>query len=262
MTDNELTKETDELNAAERDGGTGKREFADFKSAARSVSNADKRRAFIMLGAAGVTFAVLLLSRLFWLMEPVFDMVYYATVSELLYYGIVAVIFTGFSIGLDRFLRKKCNVKLFARRRSGIHVNRALGVIAIGAGSVFVISACLGMTLKMQHEMGLGVTLSEALINVSVYLDYGLHLWMGFIMAALVQYAMSILVPTKYTVPWGAIVLVTVFGLTEFMLEALTTAHKYTWIYYLLNYAYASIFMLTHRKMHISYWASFIILVL
>ncbi len=81
-------------------------------------------------------------------------------------------------------------------------------------------------------------------------------------MAALVQYSLSILVPTKYTMPWGAILLVTVFGLTEFMLESLTTSHMYSWIYYLLNYAYASIFMLTHRKLHISYWASFIILVL
>ncbi len=112
MTDNAQTKEiaefddgelrtdgldADELNAAERDGGTGEHEFADCRSAFRSVSKDDRRRAYIMLGAAGVAFAVLLLSRLFWLMEPVFDMVYYGTVSELLYYGIVAVIFTVFS---------------------------------------------------------------------------------------------------------------------------------------------------------------------
>ena len=117
-----------------------------------------------------------------------------------------------------------------------------------------------GFKLKMQVEMGMGVTLATALTNIAVYLYYGLHIWLGFVAAMLVQYACSMLFPAKYTVPWGAIFLVTLFGLPELALELFATAHLYPWLYYIYTYAYAAIFILTQRSFHLSYWASAIIM--
>lgn len=244
------------------DGGCGSHVATDAAGAYRGVNEEDKRKAFILLGAAGVTLAVLFLSRLLWLLKPVYDLVFYGQVSELIYNGVVGVVFAVYVVLLDRFLKRKLSFRLFKVKIDAVDLPRALGVIFLGALAVFVTSAGFGFKLKLQNEWGLGVIMTTGLVNLSVYIYYALHLWLGFIAAALVQYALSTLVPTKFTFAWGAIVLVSVFGLTEFLLESLTTAHMYTWLYYIFTYVYAAIFMLTKRSFHVSYWASLIVLIL
>lgn len=263
MTENkDVQKQTDVFIHVGRDGGVGKHAYTDVKQAYAVRSPIEKRRAFTMLAAAGVTFAVLLLSRLLWLFEPLFDKVYYGTLSEIIYYILLGLIYSAFVVSLNVFIKKRCSVRLFRVRKHSVSTPRALAVIGIAAMFVFIVNASLNFTLKMQLEMGLGVTAATALTNIAVYIYYGLHLWLGFIAATLVQYGMSLLFPAKYTVPWGGVFLVTVFGLTEFLLESLTTPHLYTWIYYLFTYAYAMVFYLSGRGFHISYWASVIIMVL
>lgn len=244
------------------DGGTGRHTYPDFRSAYKSVANDDKRRAFIMLGASGVTVAFCLLTRLIWLFEPLLDKIYYGTLSEVVYYIILGLLSTAYIIALNIFIKKKCGVRLFHARERMIDIPRALGVIAIAAGTVFIASAVFGFNLKIQKEMGMGVTMATALTNISVYFYYGFHMWLGFAAAALVQHAMSILIPAKYTMPWGAIFLVTVYGLIELLFETLTTPHVYTGLYYMMTYAYAAIFMMSGRSFHVSYWASVVIMVL
>ncbi len=248
--------------SATADGGTGHALYPDCKSAFASVSAYDRKRAYTMLGAAGVTLAVLFLSRLIWLFEPVLDLIYYGTLSEIVYYIILGVVFTGYVIALNIFIKKHCGVSLFRPKKRTLNIARALGVIAVSAAAVFIASASLDFNLKMQLEMGLGVTLATALTNIAVYIYYGLHLWLGFIGAALVQYALSALFPAKYTVPYGAIFLVTVFGTIELILELYTTTHLYPWLYYLFTYVYAAIFVLTGRSFHVSFWASCIVMAL
>lgn len=248
--------------APEADCGTGKHVHADFVSAFRAVDKADKVKAYFMLGAAGVTIAFLLLSRLIWLFEPVLDLIYYGTLSEIIYYIILGVLYTAFIVGLHIFVKKMCGVRIFIPRKTKMDVPRALGVIAVGAIAVFFVSMGFKFKLKLQIEMGSGVTMATALTNIAVYFYYAFHLWLGLAAAALVQRALSIILPAKYDVPWGAIFLVTVFGLLELIFEAGTTNHLYPWLYYFLTYAYAAIFVLTRHSFHLTYWASIIILVL
>lgn len=245
-----------------RDGGTSVARHSDFRAAYKSVLPVDRRRAFIMLGAAGATLAVLLLSRLIWLLEPMLDKIRYGTMSEVIYYGVLAVIFVGYAIGLNAFLKSYCGVRLFAKKPSHISIPRALGVLALCAAAVFIASASLGFKFKMELEIGHGVTATTALINVATYIYYAEHMLLGFIIAALVQTAMSTLLPAKHTVPWGAIALVTVYGLVEFAFELFTTAHLYPWLYYLFTYVYAAIYVLTGRSFHLSFWASVVLMVL
>lgn len=238
------------------------KQYADFKYAYDSVSSEDKRRAYTMLIAAGITLAVLFLSRLIWLFKPVFDLVYYGTLPIVLYYIALLIVFSVFIILLNRFLKKHCNCRLFKPQKKRMDVPRTLAVIAIGAIAMLCISAGFKFKVKIQVEMGSGITMATALINLAIYIYYGLHLWLGLTAAALVQRALSALFPTKYSVPWGAIFLVTVFGLVEFALEAWTTTHLYPWMYYILTYAYALVYELTGRSYHLTYWASIIIMVL
>ncbi|MCM1367541.1 MAG: hypothetical protein NC184_01845 [Roseburia sp.] len=245
-----------------RDGGTDRHEFSSASAAYRSVSKEDKRRAFIMLGAAAVTLAVLLLSRLLWLFEPLLDKIYYGTLSEIVYYIALGVLFTIYIVFLNRFIVKHCDAHIFGIKKDPIILPRALGVIAVSAVAVFIAGAVFGFQLKMQSEMGLGVTLATALTNISVYFYYAFHMWLGFTIAVLLQHAMSTLFPSKYTVPWGAVALVTVFGLVELIFELYTTSHLYPWLYYLYTFVYGAIFTLTERRFHISYWASVIVMVL
>ncbi|MDE5562275.1 MAG: hypothetical protein K2J01_01860 [Clostridiales bacterium] len=235
---------------------------ADFKSAFASVSSEDKRRAYTLLIAAGVTLAVLFLSRLFWLFKPVFDLVYYGTLPIILYYILIGIVFTVFIILLNRYLKKHCDCRLFLPQKQQMDVPRTLAVIIVGAIAMLCVSAGFKFKVKIQVEMGSGVTMATALINLAIYIYYGLHLWLGLTAAALVQRALTVLLPTKYSVPWGAIFLVTVFGLIEFALEAWTTTHLYPWLYYILTYAYALVYELTNRSFHLTYWACIIILVL
>lgn len=257
-----VTEGQDRFIAIGKDGGTGKYKYPDFMSAYKSVSSADKRRAFIMLGAAGVAVAFILLTRLLWLFEPVWDLVYYGTLSEVIYYIVLGLLCTAFIVALNIFIKKYCDVRLFRARKRTITIARALGVIAVAAVTVFVVSATFGFTLKIQKEMGMGVTMATALTNISVHFYYAFHLWIGFAAAALVQYALSMLFPAKHTMPWGAIFLVTVYGLLELLFEYTTTDHLYPLYYYFMTYAYAAIYILTGRSFHVSFWASVIVMVL
>lgn len=243
-------------------GGTGKHVHSDFKSAFKSVSPQDKRRAYVLLAAAGVTMAFLLLSRLIWLFEPLLDKIYYGTLSEIVYYIILGLLYTAFIVTLNEHVKRKCNVHLFKINDDKISMLRAVAIIAVCAVAVFIISASFGFKLKMEKEMGMGVTLATALTNIAVYFYYAFHLWLGLTAAALVQYAMSILLPAKYTVPYGSIFLVAVFGLIEYVLESFATPHLYTEYYFALTLVYGIIFALSKRSFHVSYWASVITMVL
>lgn len=236
--------------------------FSDFKQAFLSVPASEKRRAYIMLGAAGVTLALLLLSRLIWLFEPLLDKIYYGTLSEIVYYIILGALFTVFIICLNIFLKKYCGERMFLPKKTHVSVAQALGIIAIGAVTVFIAGASFKFKLKLQLEMGTGVTMATALTNIAVYFYYAFHLWLGLTAAALVQKALTILIPSKYDLPWGAIFLVAVFGVLELIFELGTTPHMYPWLYYLFTYAYAAIFVLSDYSYHLTYWASVIILVL
>lgn len=253
--------ELNQNNPAAACGGTATAP-TDLKSACGSVQKADKRRAFILLGAAGVTLAALLLSRLVWLAAPLFDKILYGTVTEITYYLILTLIVVGYAIGLNKFLKKFCDFKLFERSAEKISITRALGAIALCAVFMFIASAAIGFKFKMELEIGYGVTPVVAISRVATYIYYAEHLLLGFIMATLVQNALSTLVPTRYELPWGAIALVTVYGLIEFVLELYATTHLYPWIYYLFTYAYAAIYVLTGRSFRLSYWASVILMVL
>lgn len=237
-------------------------EGADFKQAMRTVPSDEKRRAYIMLIAAGVTLVVLFLSRILWLFKPLFDLVYYGTLPIILYYILIGIVFTVFVILLNRYLKKNCSLRLFLPQKNQVDVPRTLAIIAIGAIAVLCISAGFKFKVKIQIEMGSGITMATALINLAVYVYYGLHLWLGLIAAALIQRALTILIPTRYSVPWGAIALVTVFGLVEFALEFGTTNHLYPWLYYILTYVYALVYELTDRSFHLTYWTCIIIMVL
>lgn len=252
-----------------RDGGTGRAEHSDFRAAYKSVSPTDRRRAFIMLGAAFVTLAAIGLSRLLWLMKPVFDQAYYGMLAEVIYYCLLTVLYPAYLFALNRFVKSKCQVRIFRVRHNNVGMVRAAGCIAVAALAVFVIGMSFGFagtpfkfTLKLEKEMGMGVTGVNMLINISVCYYYALHLLMGMTAAALVQYACSILLPTRYTVPWGSVFLVAVYALSELIFETFTTTHMFPWVYFVYSFAYAAIFTLSGRSFHISYWASVIILIL
>ena len=253
--------DTEQKQIAETIDGTA-RSPVDFRDAYRSVDADKKRKAFIMLGAAGAAMAVLLISRLLWLFEPLLDKIYYGTLSEIIYYIMLAVLFVPFVIGLNIFVKRYTAERIFLPQKKSLSFTRALGIITIGAVTVFIAGAVFDFKLKIQLEMGMGVTIASALTNITVYFYYALHLWLGLTAAALVQRALTVLFPAKYEVPWGAIFLVAVFGITELILEYATTDHMYPWLYYMFTYAYAAIYVLSGHSFHLTYWASVVILVL
>ncbi len=226
------------------------------------AASTDRGKTFMLLGAAGVTLAVLFLSRLLWLFKPLLDNIYYGTLSVIFYYIFVGVLFAAYIVALHFFLKKKCGERIFLPKKTHVSVTNTLAVIALGAAAMFVISACFKFKVKIQIEMGSGVTTAAALTNIAVYFYYALHLWLGLTAAALFDRAMSMLVPTKRLFPWGAILLVTVFGLTELALEFWTTDHLYPILYYALCYVYAAVYELTGRSYHLTYWACVAIMVL
>ncbi|MCH5153635.1 MAG: hypothetical protein J1F71_00340 [Clostridiales bacterium] len=256
------TTEKTTISGAAESAATTDPVHADFKSAYASVPKSERRRGFTMLIAAGITLGVLFISRLFWLLKPLFDLVYYGTLPIILYYILLIIVYTVFVVFLNKYLKQHCELRLFAPQQHTVGIPNTLAIIAIGALTMLFISVGLNFKVKVQVEMGFGITMASALINLAVYIYYGLHLWLGLIAAALIQRALDILLPTRYSVPWGAIALVTVFGLIEFLLEATTTTHLYPWLYYILTYVFAAVYELTGRSFHLTYWACIIILVL
>lgn len=222
----------------------------------------DRKKAFVLLGAAGVTLAVLFLSRLLFLFKPLTDKIYYGTLSVVFYYIGVGILFTAYIVLLNIFLKKHCGERIFLPNKTHVSVANTLGVIALGATVVFIISACFKFKVKLQLEMGSGVTTATALTNIAVYVYYALHLWLGLTAAAIFDRAMPMLVKTPRIFPWGALLLVTAFGLPELLLEFFTTTHMYSLMYYWMLYAYAAVYELTGRSFHLTYWACVVIMVL
>lgn len=222
-----------------------------------------RKRAFTLLGAAGITLAVLFASRLLLLFEPLLDKIYYGTLSTILYYIFVLVLFTAYIVALNAFLKKRCKLRLFLpNKEHSMTVPNTLAIIALGAATMFIISACFKFKVKIQIEMGSGVTTATALTNIAVYVYYGLHLWLGLTAAALIDRAMPELIKTPRRVPWGALALVTVFALPELALEFWTTNNLYPLMYYALAYVYAAVYELTDGSFHLTYWACIAIMVL
>ncbi|MDE6401073.1 MAG: hypothetical protein K2L54_00495, partial [Clostridiales bacterium] len=156
MTETSLEKNNPtaaDLSAA-TNGETASPVYADFRVASRAVPQSEKRKAYGMLVAAGVTLAVLFLSRLIWYLEPALDKIYYGTLSEILYYIIIGVLFTAYIVCLNIFVKKACGVRMFLPQKPQMTVARALGVIAVAAVTVFLASAALKFKLKLQIEMG------------------------------------------------------------------------------------------------------------
>lgn len=234
----------------------------DVYAAVKSVMPDEKRRAYFLLGGAGATLALLLLSRLIWLFEPLLKLVYYGTLSEILYYIILIVLFTTYIVVLNHYIKKQTSEHLFLPKKTHVDVVRTLAVIALVAVTFFVVSAGFKFKIKLQIEMGTGVTIARALTNIAVYIYYGLHLWLGLTAAELIRRGMNIIVPTRNPLPWGEIALVTVFGLLEFLFEATTTTHLYPWLYYIFTYVYACVYALTDHSYHLTYWTCIIIMVL
>lgn len=233
-----------------------------FKAAYASVPAAEKTRAFTMLVCAGITFGVLILSRLLWLFKPLFDLVLYGLLSVGIYYVLLFVVCLVYCILLNRYLKKNCNESVYKPHPNKLPIPRMLIIIAIGAVAVFVANAAFGFKSKIQLEMGSGVTLATALANIAVYVYYAEHLWLALTSAMLIQRALTVLLPSRHTIPWGAIFLVAVFGLIEATLEILATPHMFPWMYYMFTYAYAAIFVITDYRFHTTFWASVIIMVL
>lgn len=234
----------------------------DFKQAFRSVSQSDRRRAVNFLGAAGVTFAVLLLSRILWLFEPILDLIYYGTLSEIIYYIVLGVLFTVYIVCLNVYLKRTSAERMFLPNKEPLSLTRLLIIIAIGAVTVFITAAVFKFKLKVQLEMGTGVTMATALTNIAVYFYYAFHLWLGLTAAELVRRGLTILLPSKHPVPWGALFLVAVFGVFELIFELGTTTHMYPWLYFFFTFAYAAIFEASDHRYHVTYWTSIIIMVL
>lgn len=233
-----------------------------LREAFDSVPRQEKTRGFTLVVCAAVTVAVLVLSRLVWLFKPLLDKIYYGTLTEAIYYTFLFVVCLVYSILLDRYVKKNCAERIFTPRKAPMTIPSVLAVIAVGAAAVFITGAAFGFRSKIQLEMGSGVTLATALVNAGVYVYYGLHLWLGLTAAVLVQRGLTILFPTRYSVPWGAIFLVTVFGLLELALEIWTTTHLYPWMYYLFAYVYAAMLVISDYRFHVTYWAAILVLVL
>lgn len=242
--------------------GTGVHKYGDAAEAYRSVPAAEKRRAFIMLGAAGVTLAAVFLTRLLWLFEPVLDLIYYGTLSETIYYITLGVLSTVYIVFLNIFVKKYCGERIFLPRKGEMSITSLLAMIAVAAVTVFVTSAGFGFKLKLQVEMGTGVTMATALVNIAVYFYYAFHLWLALAAATLVQRALSVLVPAKFTVPWGSVMLVAVFGVLELVFEAGTTDHLYPWLYFLFTFVYALAFELSEHRFHTTFWFAVVVMVL
>lgn len=245
-----------------RDGGTGAHVASNERDAFATVHRDDRRRACFALLFAGLTVIFLSLTRLVWLASPLFDKIYYGLLSEIIYYIILIFLCVGWAIFMHCFAKRFCGISLYARKKQPLGLWRTLAAIGVAAAFVFVVSAILGFKFKAQNEMGMGVTLNQALTNISVYFYYALHMWIGFTAAAFVQYGASTLLPAKYTVPWGSVFLVAVYGVIELIFEHATTSHMYAGYYYLFTYAYAIIYALTARRYHVSFWTSFAVMVL
>lgn len=233
-----------------------------FRNAFDSVPPAEKTRGFTLIVCAAITVGVLLFSRMFWLFKPLLDKIYYGTLSEVVYYIFLFALCIGFCIPLARYVKTNCNEVLYSPRKDKMTIPQVLYIIALCAVAVFITSAAFRFKTKIQLEMGSGVTMATALTNIAVYFYYAFHMWLGITAAVLVQRGLTILFPAKHTVPWGAIFLVTVYGLSELALEIWTTNHAYPWMYYLFTYVYALIFTMSDHRFHVTYWASIIVMVL
>lgn len=231
-------------------------------------NNKNRKAAIELFIAAGIMFAILLATRLITLFNPLFALVYYGTLVEVLYYIILLVICVVCQTLVYRYFVKHHNLSIFKSQAKPVssqaslleQIIKPVAVVGICLITVIIVGASFNFKLKMEFEMGTGVTGAKALTNIAVYFYYGCHIWLMMTVVALVQRGFDILFVTKYSISVGAIVLVLI-GAVEFLFEALTTNHMYPHLYFILTFVYAAIWELT-RSYHGTFWASVVLMVL
>lgn len=229
------------------------------------LNQENKKVAFALFKGAGITLAILFISRMITLFNPLLKKVYYGTLTEIIYYILLFCITLVTVVLMWYYFKRKYGLSIF---ESDCQIPNKKGydfiVPSVVIGIVAITVALTGLYfrgLKVEHEMGTGITGYQAMINVAVYLYYGFHLWLAIMAMTMVQKGCDRLFVTKYGIHIGVIMFVTVFGLLEFLLECYTTNHLFPLLYYIYLYVYAIIFIVT-KSYHVTLWSAIVIMVL
>lgn len=225
----------------------------------------NKQVAFALFKGAGITLAIVFISRLFTLFNPLLKKVYFGTLTEIIYYLFLFAVSLTTVVLMWNYFKKRYGLSIF---ESDCQIPDKKGydfiVPSVVIGVVAITVALTGVYfngLKVEQEMGTGITGYQAMINVSVYFYYGFHLWLAITAMTMVQKGCDRLFVTKYGFHVGVIMLVTVFGLLELVLELSTTNHLFPLLYYIYLYVYGIIFIVT-KSYNVTLWSAIVIMVL
>ena len=236
-----------------------------YETVVTPAGNDDKRTALIYFIFAAITLAGIYVVQLFRLTEPLFQYVYRGNMSMVFFYGLCVVFWVPFIILLNKFVKKYTGSNLFAHADTPISLKRTMIIYACAVIPIFIISACLGFTLKIVYELGSRVSQMQIITNATMYANGAVKLILAVIFLQLTHKACELLYRGKFAnvIPWGGIVLALTYGPLELAVAYITgSGILFAWLGIAFALLYGIIYLLGKKSFFITYFVSLIIYIL
>ena len=187
------------------------------------------------------------LSNVMLLFEPLYEDVYYGTLTEM-YNDILKAIFCVIGmVVIHKISKKKLSFsplrsKLESRKEE-LPIKNVILLTLITMGCIALVSSMVGWQVKVLADLGerytgLQIELASAKWGCAVA-----KIMLVVMMLNFFQEGMEKSIPSKH-IPWGGILLFLTFGLYELIIGATTLPL----VYLLLTLVYGEIFLLTHKN--------------
>lgn len=200
---------------------------------------------YILFGIACLL--VLPLSNVMLLFEPLYENVYYGTLTEM-YNDVLKAIFCVVGMIVIHIISKKklgfspLRSKLESRKEE-LPIKNVIVLTLITMSCIALVSGMVGWQVKILADLGERYTGLQIELAAAKWGCAVAKIMLVVMMLNFFQEGMEKSIPSKH-IPWGGILLFLTFGLYELIVGATTLPL----VYLLLTLVYGEIFLLTHKN--------------
>lgn len=193
-------------------------------------------------------------------LTPLYSMIYYGTITDILLRYTEAIIYIIETIILVQIC-KKIGVEIAASKDlKGKELSnwKVITLFALTILPILIISACIGWKVKVVHDLGENVTILGLWVNVGNMVIYGSRLAMMIMFIACIQKGFEFIIKCKYMIPYGAIFAILTFGLIDFFVFGF----EFRVFYLIISFLYGIIYLIADRKVSITWILCYLIYLL
>ncbi len=192
------------------------------------------------------------LTELFRLLDkPLFSLVYYGYLTDVVRNSVSAVFLIAEIIVFHRIARRFLPVRLFDAKKHGeeLSIRRRITLYVMTALPILLTGIFLGFEFKVVYELGEKVNMYTLLNNLSGIAFGGAKLFAFLYFIMLTQKASELLIKTSLPLPFGGFLCMITFGL----IEVFVSPSIFSWLYFALCLYYGIIYLVSERRFIVTF---------